>query len=202
RLHPADLVRGLARPGRVLVVDEAFMDSVPGEPESLAADRTTPGLVVVRSLTKQFALAGLRAGYLLAAPPLVTALQAGRPLWPVSSPALAATKACVSASAVAQSRCWAEQTQRLRDRWVDRLDALAGVRVCRPAAASFLLLRVRDGEAVRLRLRGRGFAVRRGDTFPGLGPDWLRIAVRDEATHERFVQALWQSLPAGVGQCW
>ena len=34
------------------------------------------------------------------------------------------------------------------------------------------------------------FAVRRGDTFPGLGQDWIRIAVRDRATNERFVAAL------------
>lgn len=203
RLHPAACVRALARPGRTVVVDEAFMDTVPEEPESLAADRSTPGLVVVRSLTKQFALAGLRAGYLLAAPRTVRALQRGRPLWPVSSLALAATEACVSGAAAGHSRGWAERNRRLRDRWAAALDALPGVRVCRPAAASFLLLRVHGGDTVRRRLRARGFAVRRCDTFPGLGPDWLRVAVRDEATHERFARALRASLPAeSGGHCW
>jgi histidinol-phosphate aminotransferase len=43
---------------------------------------------------------------------------------------------------------------------------------------------------VRERLRQAGFAVRRGDTFPGLGPDWLRVAVRDRATNDRFTAAL------------
>jgi histidinol-phosphate aminotransferase len=42
--------------------------------------------------------------------------------------------------------------------------------------------------AIRNGLRRRGFAVRRGDTFPGLGPDWLRIAVRDMATSDAFAQ--------------
>jgi len=46
------------------------------------------------------------------------------------------------------------------------------------------------GAAVRDRLRAAGFAVRRGDTFPGLGPDWIRIAVRDRVTNERFARAL------------
>ena len=41
-----------------------------------------------------------------------------------------------------------------------------------------------------------GFAVRRGDTFPGLGPGWLRIAVRDRATNDRFVAALARVLDA------
>ena len=54
----------LARPGRVLVVDEAFMDAVPGEPGSPAAQRL-PGVIVVRSLTKTWGLAGLRAGYVI-----------------------------------------------------------------------------------------------------------------------------------------
>jgi histidinol-phosphate aminotransferase len=202
RLHSADSLRALARPGRTLVVDEAFMDTVPGEPASLASDRHVPGLVVVRSLTKQFSLAGLRAGYLLAAPDTVRALQHGRPLWPVSSLALAATEACVGPTGVAESRRLAEQTQRRRERLVALLDMVPGVDVTRPAATSFLLLAVEHGESVRAGLRAGGFGVRRCDTFPGLGPDWLRIAVRDEATNERFVQALAQSLPAGAGQCW
>src|SRR5262245_46825067 len=121
RLHPADEVRALARLGRTLVVDEAFMDTVPGELESLTADRALPGLVVVRSLTKQFGLAGLRAGYLLAAPDLVERLQHGRPLWPVSSLALAATEACMTPVAAVDSHRWAEQTVRAREGLVSLL---------------------------------------------------------------------------------
>jgi histidinol-phosphate aminotransferase len=202
RLHPATEVRALARPGRILVVDEAFMDMVPGEQESLAAARDVPGLVVVRSLTKQFGLAGLRAGYLLAARGLIEALQHGRPLWPVSSLALTATEACMTDTAAAHSRRWAESTAQTREGLVSLLRDLPGVRTVEPAAASFLLLQVDGGEVVRSRLRARGFAVRRCDTFPGLGPDWLRVAVRDEPTGARFVHALTESLHAGAGQCW
>jgi histidinol-phosphate aminotransferase len=56
--------------------------------------------------------------------------------------------------------------------------------------APFVLIRVPDGGDVREALRGRGFALRRGDTFPGLGPDWLRIAVRDPATSDAFTDSL------------
>jgi histidinol-phosphate aminotransferase len=66
-LHPAADVVKLARPGRILVVDEAFADTTfrpgcDGEPESLASRRDVPGLVVLRSLTKTWGLAGLRIG--------------------------------------------------------------------------------------------------------------------------------------------
>jgi histidinol-phosphate aminotransferase len=70
-LDSAATLAGLTRPGRVLVVDEAFMEFTPGEAESLAGRRDLPGLVVIRSLTKLWGLAGIRAGYLLA--PLQTA---------------------------------------------------------------------------------------------------------------------------------
>ncbi len=56
--------------------------------------------------------------------------------------------------------------------------------------APFVLIRVPRGGDVRNELRRRGFAVRRGDTFPGLGPDWLRIAVRDPATSGAFARSL------------
>jgi hypothetical protein len=75
-LDPAATLATLARPGRELAVDEAFMELTPGETETLAGRRDLPGLVVVRSLTKLWGLAGIRAGYLLAPPALASALRA------------------------------------------------------------------------------------------------------------------------------
>jgi histidinol-phosphate aminotransferase len=65
------------------------------------------------------------------------------------------------------------------------------------AAASFLLLHVAAGTALRERLRSLGVAVRRGDTFPGLGPDWIRVAVRDRKTNERVLAAVREAMGAG-----
>jgi histidinol-phosphate aminotransferase len=81
-----------------------------------------------------------------------------------------------------------------RDHLVAGLHKLPGVTVAGPPASGFVLIRVPDGVTVRTRLRRLGFAVRRGDSFPGLGPDWLRIAVRDTATSDSFLTALEVSL--------
>ncbi len=192
-LHPAEVVASLARPGRLLVVDEAFADTVPGEPASLAARRDLPGLVVVRSFTKTWGLAGLRIGYLLGSATLVAQLAEAAPLWPVSTPALAAAQVCASPQAVAAEREIALRLGADREYLLDRLRAL-GVAVAGAPASSFVLVRVADGVAVRQRLRSRGFVVRRGETFPGLGPDWLRLAVRDTATTDAFVAAFTDAL--------
>lgn len=189
-LHPAAALAALAVPGRVLLVDEAFADCVPGEPETLAGRRDLPGLVVVRSLTKTWGLAGLRAGYLLADAEHVAALGRVRPPWPVSAPALAAVAACCTPRACAEATAWAHRMTAERTRWAAELVATPGVAVTPGPSGSFLLLHVRSGPAVRAGLRTRGFAVRRGDTFPGLGQDWLRVAVRDRATNRRFAAAL------------
>ena len=66
-LHTREQILALRRPGRIVVVDEAFGDAVPGEADSLAGD-SLPDVVVLRSLTKTWALAGLRVGYALGPP--------------------------------------------------------------------------------------------------------------------------------------
>ncbi|OZV78430.1 aminotransferase [Micromonospora echinospora] len=200
-LHPAATIAALARPGRVLVVDEAFADTttapgVPGEPESLAGRRDLPGLLVLRSLTKTWGLAGLRIGYLLGAADLLARLARVQPLWAVSTPALAAATACASPAAVAAERAIAARLAVDRDHLLARLATLPGVRVAGRPASAFVLLEVPGADRIRLALRDRGWAVRRGDTFPGLGPDWLRVAVRDPATTDAFTEVLAEILEA------
>jgi histidinol-phosphate aminotransferase len=206
-LHDPAAVAALARRGRVLVVDEAFADTVPGERGSLAARRDLPGLVVVRSLTKTWGLAGLRVGYVLGPADLLARLRAAQPAWPVSSLALAAAEACCTAEALAAADAAAVELGTWRSALLAGLAALTGpaapgglagparpasaaVRVAAPSETSFLLLQVAGGETVRQRLAGAGIAVRRGDTFPGLTADHVRVTVRDPTVSSRFLAAL------------
>lgn len=178
----------LCRPGRVTVVDEAFMDAVPGEPYSLAGQRL-PGLVVVRSLTKTWALAGLRVGYLLAEPELVIRLRDAQPLWSVSTPALTALDACLGRGPVKHAERESVGVAEERAFLQAGLEQL-GVEVARGSQAPFLLCRVPGRPDLRESLRAYGIAVRRGDTFPGLSAEHWRTAVRDRDSSERLLEAL------------
>jgi len=195
-LHRADMVRELVCPGRTVVVDEAFMDAVPGETESLA-DSGLPGLVVLRSLTKTWAIAGLRAGYVVGDEAVLAGMRAQQPPWSVSTPALAAIVACLQPAAVAEAAAGARVIGAHRRVLVQGLADL-GLPVAGNPATPFVLvdtgvLRAQKDAArsagwVREALRNHGFAVRRGDTFPGLGPDWIRIAVREPAVTRRLLE--------------
>lgn len=184
-LHPAATVTALARPGRLVVVDEAFMDTVPGETGSLAGARAD-GVLVVRSLTKHWSVPGIRAGYVVGDPSVVRALAGLQPPWSVSTPALAAVLACSTPAAAAEAgrravllARWREHLERgLRERGIEHV----------PSAASFVL--ARPGAGVRDWLRDSGIAVRRCDTFPGLDASWVRIAVRPPSTTARLMAAL------------
>src|SRR6202044_3517491 len=145
--------------GRTVVVDEAFADCLPGESESLASQEDLTGLAVIRSLTKTWGLAGLRVGYLLAAPDTVRLLAAAQPLWAVSTPALAACVATASAAALGEAGEWATGLAAERAHLLRRLAGIDGLRVVPNPAASFVL--VDSGVAGgRGRLLGHGFGGR------------------------------------------
>lgn len=195
-LHPAAVLHRLRRSGRVVVVDEAFMDLVPGEPESVIGPDLT-GVLVIRSLTKTWGVAGLRAGYVVGDPALVEQLAAQQPPWSVSTPALRVIEAALSPEALVYAARLASSTAADRADLVARLHGL-GLPTVTPAHGPFVLLDTAalGPASIRGALSARGFAVRRGETFPGLGPTWIRVAVRDPDTHAAFAGVLQDLLAA------
>jgi len=112
-----DLHARLARRGGVLIVDEAFAD-LGAECESLAPVLPASGVVVLRSFGKAYGLAGLRLGFALASPDIVTSLRAALGPWPVSGPAIA-----IGVRALADSD-WFEVTRARLNKEAARLDVL------------------------------------------------------------------------------
>lgn len=185
--HPTAVIRGLAQPGRLVVVDEAFLDD---EVETLANERHS-GVVVLRSLTKIWSIPGIRAGYVLAEPDVVRDLRELQTPWSVSAPAIAALVATSSEQAREEAKVRAHELERRRRHLQDGLHAL-GVETV-PSTAPYVL--ARTGVGSREALRGLGFAVRRADTFPGLSDEWVRISARREAVTDDLLGALRSTHP-------
>jgi histidinol-phosphate aminotransferase len=173
----------LASTPGLLVLDEAFVGFV-GEPWDVRSLLGGERLVVVRSLTKDHALAGLRLGYALAAPEVARALQWVQPPWSVNAAAQAAGLAALAEDAhVARGCALAEQAKALL---ATELGAL-GWSVL-PSAANFLLAEVGDAAAWTGALRARGIYVRDCTSF-GL-PHHVRLAARPLAECAALVAAV------------
>jgi histidinol-phosphate/aromatic aminotransferase/cobyric acid decarboxylase-like protein len=187
-VDPVEVIASLCRPDRHVVVDEAFVELADGVGSLVDRVGELPGLVVLRSLTKVWALAGLRVGVLVAAPEVVADVEAARQPWPVNRLALAAAEACASAEAAAEAGRRAGRVAADRAVLVAALRAVGGVSVWE-GAANYVLVRTPLPD-LRERLLDAGFAVRRGDTFPGLDATYLRVAVRTPDVSQALADAI------------
>jgi threonine-phosphate decarboxylase len=179
----------------ILVIDEAFVDFV--ETESIKAlVRRNPYLIVLRSLTKYYALPGLRLGYLLGETGQVAELAAYQEPWSINGPALNVALASLKDSSFAtKTERWLEREKKFL---FERLTALEGLH---PLASrtNFLLVKIErsHGDALRLRsfLLQKNILIRACDTF-GLGVNYFRIAIKQRKDNQRLLAALteWTSL--------
>ncbi|GAC1584404.1 MAG: histidinol-phosphate transaminase [Ktedonobacteraceae bacterium] len=188
RQQLAQIVTACQKVGALLVVDESYWRFVlpPVAYSALEFVPTTAesSVIVVRSLTKDFALAGIRLGYAVAAPSAVEQIEAQLPSWNVSGIAQAAGLAAL------EDREYLARTfydlARERQAFFSALEASG-----RPMIAShthFCLLDVGDASRVRHHLLMRNILVRDCTSF-GL-PQFIRVATRPEHDWQKLVAAL------------
>jgi len=193
-LAAADALEAFVRrvPERVIVViDEAYNEYLPSD---LRADtvkwlKRHPNLVVTRTFSKAYGLAGLRVGYALAQPGVADVMNRVRQPFNVNSIALAAAAAALEdMEFVAQS--YAANLQGLRQLREGATQlGLAFI----PSYGNFLTVRVGKAQDIYKRLLKRGVIVRPVGGGYGL-PEHLRVTVGTQAENERFLSALAASL--------
>lgn len=196
RLYGVDELSRLAEPWRYLVIDEAFLDVAdptdgPEGASMIPQIGRIPGLIVLRSLTKTWSLAGLRCGYLISDPETVKRLSRGRAHWPLGTLQLLAIQAVMEQGGPHLEDLITGIAHN-RTSMVVALEA-AGFTV-HPSAAPYLLVQPPGGadrvERTRRALAERGIAVRRCDTFPGLDSGFWRLAVREPTQVTALLQAI------------
>ena len=182
-----DSVAGLVEASRgVIVLDEAYVDFAPEDRLDLVRSGT-PNLLVLRTFSKAYALAGMRIGYALGDPGLMAALDAVKDVYNLDRLAIAAAAAAIQdrdhhdrlVNFVIEERAWL----------ADRLRS-AGFEVA-PSAANFLLARPPSGHpaaTLYAALRERRILVRHYDREPIAG--WFRVSVGTREQHQALLQAL------------
>jgi len=182
---------------QLVICDEAFLPLVPdGERQSLIPlVAKHPNLVVIRSLTKLYGIAGLRLGYAVAQPQRLQRWAAWRDPWPINAVASAVAQELLRHPA--RHDAWCSRVQRWTARegaWLRaQLAAIPGLTPM-PSAANFLLIRS-DRSLVPLReaLEHRHrILLRDCRSFEGLDGRWLRLGYQSRRHNRRIVSAIRQ----------
>jgi histidinol-phosphate aminotransferase len=174
----------------VVVVDEAYQEYLPAplQADSIGWLREFPNLVITRTFSKIYGLAGLRLGYALAHEAVADLMNRVRQPFNANSIALVAAQAALDDEAF---------VRRSREVNFAGMSALtAGFKRLElpyiPSVGNFVTVRVGDGAEIFRRLLRRGVIVR---PIAGYGlPEHLRVTVGTEAENARLLQALEESL--------
>lgn len=175
----------------LVIVDEAFMDFV-------ALDRQQslipwveqfPHLVILRSLTKFYSLPGLRLGYAIAHPDRLRRWQSWRDPWPVNTLAAVAGMLAVQDTRFHDTtRAWMATAQ---PQLFHGLAEIAGLEPLASTVNFFLVRSQRSVQNLQLQLlQQHHLLIRDCLSFPELGDEYFRVAVRSESENQRLVQAL------------
>lgn len=184
-----ELMEECSRQSCLLVIDEAFYDFVSGYQSIVPYMKRNSHVVILRSMTKMFAIPGLRLGYMLANESLIEKAAALQPHWSVNALALKAGEWCV------ESREHVLLTRELIKQERERLFQFYQQEnfIVSPSAVNFYLLRdpALDGQMPLFRyLLEKGIIPRHTINFPGLEGKWLRFAIKGPKENDRLMEAM------------
>jgi threonine-phosphate decarboxylase len=170
----------------LLIVDEAFYDFL-GKYETITHYiKEYPNLLIIRSMTKMFAIPGLRLGYLLADPAVISKISAFQPHWSMNAIALKTGEWCLdSESYIKETRALIEQ-ERMR---LFHFYQKHGLLVSR-SRVNFYLLNdpsLDDQHSFLQYLLHRGMIPRHTVNFPGLEGKWLRFAIKGPEANDKLM---------------
>jgi threonine-phosphate decarboxylase len=186
----AALVQLCQRAHTTLIIDETFIDWVEEASLKQIAGRS-PQVIVLRSLTKFFALPGLRVGYVVAQPQWIKRLRAQLEPWSVNTVAQEVATACIqvpqfvqrSREFIVHERAWL----------FEQVAAVVGLQPF-PSQANFLLVRLGkrtvNAPLLAQRLATENILIRSCHNFRGLGKQFFRIAVRTRKENTRLLIVL------------
>lgn len=187
------LVEAAAKWGTDVIVDESFMDfRHDGKEYSVIPllDKY-PNLMIIQSLTKFYAIPGLRLGFALGSEKLVKRLEKSKDPWNVNLLAQAAGAAGLQD--VEYQKRSRDVVQENMAELADELQKLPGVKVY-PPTVNFILLNIREtglnSRELTARMRRLGILIRDCSNYPGLDENYVRVAVKGKEDNRRLAEGL------------
>ncbi|MEE8185926.1 MAG: threonine-phosphate decarboxylase CobD [Thermodesulfobacteriota bacterium] len=185
-----DIARRCHEHGTILVVDEVFIDFVEEESiKEVAAIRDN--LIVLRSMTKFFSMAGLRLGYIVAHKEIISSFAHFSPPWSVNTLAIiAGVESLRDMDYIQRSKKWLRAEKSFVQERLEHIPYLKAY----PSEANFLLVRIMlDGikaRDIQEYLLKEGILIRDCGSFTGLGEDFFRIAIRERVENKILLDKL------------
>ncbi|MDO6658257.1 threonine-phosphate decarboxylase CobD [Anaerobacillus sp. 1_MG-2023] len=177
-----------------LIIDEAFADFLQKEPRYTVELMTNRNLIILRSLTKMFAIAGLRLGYMMAHPEVIRTVKKLKPHWSVNALALMAGEICLD------EQEYMNATRKFMEKEREKLQTFFEKYryVYSRSSVNFYLLKdpdQTDPAPLMHYLMKNGIVPRHTENFPGLEGSWLRFAIRTSDENDRLMEVLasWRS---------
>ena len=188
-MPPEEVLRLSAR-SRLTVLDQSYEDYTAEPLPSAGAVLQAGNILRLHSLTKTFAVPGLRIGYVLGAPALISRLRRFLRPWSVNALAIEAAEWLIrhEARAVGDIGSYLAEARRLRQ----RLSEIPGLSVA-PTQTNFMLARIEGLTAARLKERlaeDYGILIRDASNFEGLSPHHFRVAAQTPEEDDLLVSAI------------
>ncbi|MFJ7934270.1 pyridoxal phosphate-dependent aminotransferase [Sporosarcina sp. NPDC096371] len=175
-----DIIRYGAEVGCDIVLDEAFIDFVDESLSFISTIQENPHVIVVRSMTKMYAIPGIRLGYMVASPAVIEGIKILAPHWNVNGLAARIGAVCLLEESFCEQAIQHSQRQR------EQFTAFLMARGCTVtnSVTNFLAFKLGanlDATKFYRDLLGRGIVLRHSENFRGMDGEWFRIGMKNEA---------------------
>lgn len=172
-----------------VILDEAFYDFLLDYDSMIPYIHKFTNLIIIRSMTKMFAIPGIRLGYLAAAPPIIAELNSIQPHWSTNTIALLAGELCLQDEAfIKKSQGYIEDERKRLFAFFKRADFEFTL-----SKVNFYLLRdshLNDQCRLFEFLLQKGIIPRHTFNFSGLDGSWLRFAIKSKTENDQLMEVL------------
>ncbi|WP_421919360.1 pyridoxal phosphate-dependent aminotransferase [Marinifilum sp.] len=174
----------------VFVLDEAYIDFTDSISSSIDLIKEHQNLIIVKSLTKNFAIPGLRLGYLIANCALVQKIEFYKAPWTVNSLAIEAGKYLIQhkSEVLPPVKHYKSNT----DKFIEKLKQISGIKI-HSTKTSYFLIELEKAHSTELKnylISEFGILIRDAKNFRGLNSSYIRVATLSEEKNQLLIDAL------------